>query len=139
MHWPNGLKPQRHGGLMELVDVMPTILGLAQTSIPTALSGDDWSPYLLEQVDETHSRSDVFAQHDGNNFMLRSQDWKYLCFNANDPSAGEVLYDLQRDPHEFHNVSTDPAYQSLLTQCRDRLFKRVVEATRPLTPKHHRF
>jgi|GEM_PF-5354608 len=76
-HWPRALAAQRVTGLTEMVDVLPTMLGLAQLPIDRRMAGCDLSAELLSGT-PPQGRSDVIAMHGGKDLMLRTQPWKYL-------------------------------------------------------------
>jgi len=44
-----------------------------------------------------------------------------------DERPAEELYDLERDPHEIHNLATDPEYADVLAQHRKTLWKWILE------------
>src|SRR5690606_25069093 len=49
MHWPNGFGTtgRRIGGIVEMVDILPTLLGLCNIIRPEMLSGLSWAEELL--------------------------------------------------------------------------------------------
>jgi hypothetical protein len=47
----------------------------------------------------------------------RDERFKYVHIGAMAP----VLFDLERDPHQFTNVADDPAYASVRAECAGRL------------------
>ncbi len=140
LHWPKGLEAgRREPGLVELVDLLPTLLGLAEQQVPAAMSGCDWSSHLRAESAENLGREDVFAQHAGNQFMLRTAEWKYLRFHADQEHPTEVLYDLKQDPGETRNRAEDPACAEILSRMRERCFQRLTQASRSLKPRRLNF
>ena len=97
------------------------------------MQGRDLSADLLGGT-RIEGRTDVYAFHAPGDLMLRTHDRKYLPY----PDR-EVLYDLARDPDEFTNVATDPAYADDLRTLRDRAFARTVEASCPARERRLRF
>lgn len=107
-------------GPVELIDLLPTILGLAGLPVPEWLPGYD----LLGEV----PRDGSFAEMHGSGaeqhqtapiYMWRSRDWKLILrlpgtlWEAHNQSVqwqGE-LYDLAEDPLELNNLYDDPAQQ----------------------------
>ncbi|MBN33887.1 MAG: phosphonate monoester hydrolase [Rhodospirillaceae bacterium] len=51
-------------------------------------------------------------------FMVRTNDWKYIHFQA----ALPMLFDLRNDPQERRDLGRDPAYASVCAELKDRLF-----------------
>jgi arylsulfatase A-like enzyme len=61
---------------------------------------------------------------------LRTREWKYVHFTGLEP----VLYDLDADPGEMHNIAADPASRDLLAHAAQRMLSwRMAHAERGLT------
>ena len=43
------------------------------------------------------------------------------------PKSAEALYNIESDPHETHNLVSQPEHQAKLTELRDRLTKRLIK------------
>lgn len=99
-------------GLVELVDVMPTVLEMLQIAPPAGIKGASFRPLLQGSGG---GRSVVYAEHPEMR-MVRTGGAKY----ASHPD-GEVLFDLRRDPGEHRNVATEPAAKGLLEEMRGHL------------------
>lgn len=136
-HWPKALKAQRVDGLTELVDVLPTILGLSGLPIDRRMAGRDLSADLLAGRSPA-GRSECLATYGATDLMLRGERWKYGRWQRGD-GVQEVLYDLDADPEEFINRANDPACASALADCRDRALGRLMEATASVLPRTARF
>lgn len=136
-HWPRALSPQTIDGLTEMVDVLPTMLGLANLPIDRRMAGRDLSIDLLAGRAPC-GRRDVLAMHGGNDLMLRDERWKY-CRWQRGGERSEVLYDLATDPDEFVNRAHDTACAAVLNDCRDRLVGRLSTATRSVLFHGRRF
>lgn len=110
-------------GLCQQMDIGPAILDLAEVEKPDtleaqsllpAIEGQDWQP--REYVYAEHGRDGIL---DSTDFvtMIRSEDWKLVCFI--DYPDGQ-LFDLQNDPDEIHNLWDSPEHaeqkQRLLNQ-----------------------
>lgn len=137
LHWPRALAPQTVTGLTEMVDVLPTLLGLCGMPVPPLLPGRDLSPDLLAGRAPA-GRPDVYAVDGPGHLMLREECWKYIRL-VDEDGPGEVLYDLAGDPHEFVNRAGDPACAEVLHRLRDRLLTRHAAATRSVLPRVFRF
>jgi hypothetical protein len=51
--------------------------------------------------------------------------WKPYFDHAYGKRPREELFDLTKDPHQMHNVATDPAYGSVVKDLRQRLLKEL--------------
>lgn len=125
MRWPQGLPVggRRLDGLVEKLDVLPTLINLCGGRTPGNLPGVDLTESLRNLDDAGDNiRQDVFAYYD-RMAMLRTADTKYLRF---EPEGAEVLYDLAADPDELHNVASDPTYRDLLEKMREKLLHRLL-------------
>ncbi len=112
LNWP-GQIPARGGmdGLFSLVDLTPTLLGLAGADIPAYCQGFDWSAMLQGRCDDGGPES-VLLEMTGNprwtlDFLdwrgLVTRDWKYAFYETGE----ELLFDLKADPYEQHNLALE--------------------------------
>ncbi len=112
--YPAGLpQGQRVAGLVQLTDVMPTVLDLVGITSPVAMQGRDLLPLIRGEDDpaaynvalaeffrdESHVR-DLGPAYDRRLKSLRVGDWKYIWSSA----GTEELYDLAADPGESCNL-----------------------------------
>lgn len=139
------LQPRRNSGLVELADVMPTLLGLLGMPIPEGVQGVDWSAAL--RAAGKVGREDIYAdmfdlapQRFGSLSgpyaavqTLRTEDWKLNLYPAAGPRYGQ-LFDLQRDPHESHNLYGDGACRDVRERMLWQLAARCHANTDPLPP-----
>lgn len=95
-----GQIPGDRSGLVESVDLFPTLNTLAGLETPDCVQGRDLSPILAADVP---FRELVFAEAVDKR-CIRTDDWKYIHYPAK--SYGE-LYDLRDDPQELHNLYAD--------------------------------
>ena len=104
--------------LVELIDVVPTILELCQVDIPANVQGKSLVPLLRGEV-ERH-RDHVMAEYaDNAEAMVRTERWK-LVYSAGNrrrqdgyaldtvaPGKSIRLYDLEDDPGELQGRGGD--------------------------------
>jgi len=138
LHWPDGLgtEPRRVGGFFEMVDLLPTLLGLSGAAVPRAMTGRDVSGALLSGA-EVPGREDVLAVYPGS-LMLRNEGWKYLRYRGRE-GVYEVLYDLFGDPEEKWNRADDPEVRHVVEGMRARALDRLASASEPVTRIRCRF
>jgi arylsulfatase A-like enzyme len=135
LYWPDGLGTQRRdiSALIEMVDVLPTLIELCGGYVPEVMSGQSFAPALLSG-EEIVGRRDALAFNEPDWIMLCSRNCKYIRY---DSTGGEVLYDLSEDPHEVINRAADLAYVDLLHEARLRTLSRALQASRsPLRRSH---
>ncbi|MBU0493875.1 MAG: sulfatase-like hydrolase/transferase [Chloroflexi bacterium] len=135
---------QRVAGLVQLTDVMPTILALAGVETPAAMQGRSLLPLIRGEQDPLaynvafaeYWRDELLIQKRGAVFdrrlrSLRVGDWKYIWSSA---GAGE-LYNLRQDPGEMHNLAlSEPAQTAAMRERLDRwvdLLVRLVPGNAP--------
>ena len=106
-----GITPGRSRALvMNMLDLVPTILELCGCAVPDGLDGQSLVPYLRDPT-LPGRRKYVLSTYNGQQFglytqrMIRDEHRKYV-WNLTDV---DELYDLDADPHELHNLVHDPA------------------------------
>jgi arylsulfatase A-like enzyme len=135
LHWPNGLGTKRRDvdGLIEMVDLLPTLLGLSGSHIPKVMEGVSYADSLLDGQ-EIAGRDDVFAYHGDGQAMLRTRSHKLIRYLHRD---AEVLYDFSDPDHERINRAADAACTDTLDEMRDRLLTRMLSAGRSRLSRYH--
>jgi arylsulfatase A-like enzyme len=145
--WP-GQIPQgvRDGSMVNLIDIVPTLLHLQGIDIPRSMQGEPlptitntlprdatFSEYGaggpafhmsdLEKLPRPYGRAALmrslrWREAEGRRKMVRTRQWKYV----HDPMGDlDELYDLQADPWELYNVAANPAHREILADLRLRL------------------
>ena len=119
--WPGHLPVGRRvNGVVSLVDLVATIVEAAGASSEGALDGD--SLLALARDDAADWKDEAFSESLAHGVarpmaMLRRGQYK-LNYSLDDPVE---LYDVARDPGEFHDLGNDPAYQGLREELRSAL------------------
>ncbi len=104
-------------GLAELVDLYPTLAGLAGLSTPEYLDGVSLAP-LLDNP-EARVRDAAFTQIRNEGYAVRTDRWRYIEWAEG--REGSQLYDMQRDPGETTNLAADPTHAATVAELRARL------------------
>lgn len=105
--------------LVEMVDLYPTLSDLAGLPAPAHLEGQSFAPLLSspkrrwKRAAFTHFQT---AQTRGNG--IRTPNYHYMEWRSPSGQIEEELYDSRKDPREFRNVATDPAYARQREQAR---------------------
>jgi arylsulfatase A-like enzyme len=134
----------RSDALVELADIVPTLLDVVRLPISNNVHGMSLLPILCGQADpavhhrfvrcEYHDALDrPFASHAN---MIYDGRYKLVVYHGH--AIGE-LYDLQEDPQEFRNLWDDPSALSLKHELTKELFDAVMLATDEGQPRVGRY
>jgi arylsulfatase len=132
--WPGHFEGgRRSSALVELTDVMPTLMELAGLPVPAGTHGRSLLPILTGEAPPDRHRDFVRCEYyDAVDLpdrtwgtMYRDQRWKLNVYH--DHATGE-LYDLERDPHEFDDLWDSPEHQAVKCDLLRRSFDASVRA-----------
>jgi len=118
------------GGMVEAVDVLPTLLECAGIPIPPQLQGRSFARVLHEDGGGSLQwvpRESALTEMSGWK-TLRLPGFRYVVRVTGD----EQLFDLASDPAGYRNVATDTVYQEVLGLARQQLITHMIERERPL-------
>ena len=150
IRWPGRIPAgSRSDALLSNVDLLPTVLELANVGVPTGLHGRSFAGLLTGG--DYEGRKEVFAEMTWHTYYcptraVRTTTHKYIrnyrphypmvveggaivrCgpevieehYSA--PLPEEELYDLETDPYELEDLARDKEYASLKESLRGRLF-----------------
>jgi arylsulfatase A-like enzyme len=155
--WPGMLTAgRRDASMVNLVDVVPTLLQLQGLAVPRSMQGQPLPtvtpapprdvafseygaggpPFRMSDLQrlprphgrETLIRSLQWREAEGRRKMARTRKWKYV----HDPTGHAMgdrdeLYDLIHDPWELDNVVDDPAHAGVVAEMRLRLLQWSVQ------------
>jgi uncharacterized sulfatase len=117
-------------GLVEFVDVYPTLADLAGITPPSNLEGQSLRRLLNEPSRKwkkaAFTQLSVAQRVDGRS--VRTERYRYINWQA-ETGAGEELYDHDADPREINNLATSPRHASVLEEMR-RILKSGWQAAR---------
>lgn len=120
----------------EAVDIMPTLLDLLGETPPAHLDGRSLAPFVDGKTpanwrDAAHWEFDFRSIEKGsaerhfglkpqqcNLAVFRTERFKYVHFGGGLPP---LLYDLEADPQELHNLAGDPAFLPVRLELAERL------------------
>ncbi|NLP11414.1 DUF4976 domain-containing protein, partial [bacterium] len=122
MRYPRGIAPGRVREEMALnIDLAPTFLDYAGVAIPAEIQGGSLRPLLSGQAPAQWRQSFYYHYYEypgahmvKRHYGVRTLRWKLIHF-YDDIDAWE-LYDLQKDPHEMHDLYSDPACAPIIAE-----------------------
>lgn len=113
--------------LVSLADFAPTFLELAGVEIQQKLAGKSLVPFLSRTTPHNW-RTEMYTQSNGNELygIQRSvfDDKFKFVYNGFD---FDELYDLEKDPHECHNLAGNPAYAEIIKTYYKKIWKFAYE------------
>jgi arylsulfatase A-like enzyme len=130
-----------HQEMVEFVDVAPTISDFLGIDRMDDLHGYSLVPFY--QDEEIEFRDIVFSEFLADNkAMVRTEKWKYIFtsgkhdlaqgYATGNPPAGirHRLYDLEADPKETTDISSDPVNADILIELQEEMMG-IFEETHP--------
>ncbi len=117
-----GIQPGRASGLVEFVDVYPTITDFCGVNSATLLTGMSLRPLLDNPAKPGKSAALTIVtrgpQLRGDS--IRTERWRFTQWS----DGQRELYDHENDPEETKNVAEDPRNAELIEQLRKQLTAR---------------
>jgi arylsulfatase A-like enzyme len=151
INWPGHVLPgKRIAGIVQEIDLLPTILELAGIPCPPGVQGKSQKAVLSTNATDTgyssalieHGTSGATAPKLGRDeglpdvYTIRSSKWRLSYYPGKD--YGEI-YDLGNDPDEFINRWRDPAIEPVKRRLKDELLDRILAAHDPLPVREELF
>lgn len=112
-----GIEPnQRWPGLVESIDIYPTLCLMSGLPIPKRCAG-----IVLYGMDDDPRQTAYTTKQGGH--LLRTKDWAYMLYK----DGSEELYDMQADPKQFTNLVKDAESAEALKKMRGLLDSKLKE------------
>ena len=139
-----GVRPGLHlTGLVELVDLAPTVLDAVGLERYAGTQGRSLWPILAGRADPARHREDVYSEFyraipggyrdHGGAYATGLRTRRYAMTVVHGRDEGE-LYDLEADPGETVNRWRDPDFLAVKAALLHRLADRMAETIDPLPP-----
>ena len=93
-----------------LIDLYPTLIDLCNLPQREDLDGISLKPYLKKE-NELLDRP-IITSYDQADYSVRYQNWHYIKY----VDESEELYDLEKDPNEWHNIATNEDSETIKLQ-----------------------
>jgi len=101
---------------VSLVDTYPTLCDFAGIPKPEHLDGESLIPLLK---DPTEKREAAFISYGPENTAIQTERYRYIRYE----DGSEELYDQQKDPHEWTNLSNNPEFAALKAKLKTGVLK----------------
>ncbi|MCH3918235.1 MAG: sulfatase-like hydrolase/transferase [Spirochaetia bacterium] len=99
--------------LVELKDIMPTLLKLTGLEIPDDVDGIS----MLDQKKRTYSYCELW-EDDRATRMILTQKYKLIYYAVGNQFQ---FFDRINDPNEMHDLIAEPAYRQIILELKDQL------------------
>ncbi len=96
----------------ELLDIYPTLVELCGLPPKNDLEGHSLMPQLKDA--NAPRPWPAITTHNHDNHGVRTEDWRFIQY----ADGSEELYDMRKDPNEWTNLASDPAYREILEEHR---------------------
>lgn len=132
--WPARFeKNLKSEALVELTDIVPTLMQITGLQIPEDMPGQSLFPIVTGQKDPHHHRDYVRSEYyqtlasppASYATMIRTKKYKLVNYHGHD--LGE-LFDLEKDPQEFENLWDDSDYADVRFELMKKNFDRLAFA-----------
>ena len=108
---------RRSSACIYLRDMFPTTCELAEIDIPATVTAQSFAS-ILRGEKPAAARQTAFAYFYDRQRMIRTDRWKLIFYPHLDRYQ---LFDLQADPHELNDLSTDTAHANRLDRLRKQM------------------
>jgi arylsulfatase A-like enzyme len=142
--WPGRFRAGlRSEALVQLTDIVPTLLEVNDLSVPDRIQGRSLLPILEGRADPHEHREFVrsvfYRVTQGPQSyatMLRTKNHKVVNYHGHNP--GE-LFDLRKDPYEFDNLWDNPDYADIRFELMKKSFDALAFAVDTGPPRVGRY
>lgn len=110
--------------VVELRDIMPTLLDIAGVNIPDTVEGKSLRT-LIEKDSPNSWREYIHGEHSGgvisNHYIVTKKD-KYIWYSQ---TGEEQYFDLVKDPNELNNLAAKEEFADRIQYLRNKLIKEL--------------
>jgi len=116
---------------VEMIDFIPTLLELSGVRVPQDIRGKslmplirgtvkEWRGACFSEIDHSQSMYEELRDGTGRRVMVRTKAWKLVFFmDRRVEDKDGVLYNLEDDPDERHNLYQNPKYAGVIRRLED--------------------
>lgn len=104
---------------VSLIDLFPTLTGIAGARDDRPRDGVSLLPVLKDPA-SARDREVLLPGMKPEEYAVINRDWRYIRYSH----GGEELYDLKKDPHEWHNLASDEKMAGVIAGLRAKAPRR---------------
>lgn len=126
LKFPGGPKDREFSGMIESVDLYPTLAELAGLAVPEGVDGKSFVPMIRDGLPGKES---VYCELDFNPARypervnaVRTENHRLVVFGD---SEGEELFDHRQDPGECDNRAGDPNYLKVRCELQTKIIRHI--------------
>ncbi len=124
IRFPNEIKGKSQTELLtQNIDIAPTLLDVAGFPVPDDMQGTSlrkiWKKNNVKWRDAVYYHYYEKGFGASPHYGIRTKRYKLIHFY--DVIDAWELYDLKTDPHEMHNLYSDPAYEKKIKELKNKL------------------
>lgn len=110
--------------MFEFVDIYPTLADIFKLkNTPSYLEGKSFKKMLKDPSKPfRNSVSSIVNRGKMLGRMVKNADWRYIEWD--DAKMGVELYNQHKDPTEYYNLASDPAYAKVIEQMKQLMHKK---------------
>ena len=111
--------------VVELRDIMPTLLDIAHAPVPDEVDGKSMMPMIADKTSSI--REWLHGEHlmgDASNHFIVTEHDKFAWYSQ---TGEEQYFDLDKDPKELHNAIHDAEYQERIRTLRSYLVEALAD------------
>lgn len=130
INFPKKISPSVNNLLCQSIDIMPTVLNLVGITVPSGVQGRDLTPILYNEF-KKEIYDEIYCEYKGHPsiYTIRDKNWRYTLRHD---EKTEELYDLNTDPNQFYNLSSNKKNKKIKNEMKNRLLCRILENRDPL-------
>lgn len=106
-----------------LMDLFPTLISLCEIEVGHKIDGMDITPILTNQ-DPPEDRHVISSFNRQSNFTIENKNYRLIRYW----NGQKELYNIKKDPNEWHNLANDENYEEIIEDLENRLPKNPKEA-----------
>jgi len=131
---PQGL---RHDAFCFMMDAHPTICELAGVPVGDTVEAQSLIPLMNDL--SASGRDIMYFAYTDKHRGVRQGDWKYIEYRPPEAPPRAQLFNVEQDPDELHDYSSDPDQQMRLQELRALLISESQKLEDTLTPWGQQF